>query len=270
MTTPTSEVIVLKIADDADFTTNVKHIPVTTRTINGVTHYVADYNFNGTKYFTFTEVLGIFWNGDTATWTGGAGTNGAPANGATADDTKVLVIDAETSGTNAFLTTNVNVECLWVKENSKLVVNNDLFIEFDQDFVLDGEIRLIGDAQLVQSHTGLSNVQGNGVIYRDQAATVPSVYRYHYWSSPVTAALGNTTFTVESVMKDGTTPTSENSQIKEINFAPYTSISSLNGATTDPITIASWWIYSYFNGTTRDNWSQRLSTGNINIAEGYI
>jgi hypothetical protein len=270
LTTPTTEVIVLKVADDQNFTTNVKHIPVSTRTINGTASYVVDFNFNGTKYFTYSEVLGIFWNGDANAWTGGAGTAGAPTIDPSIDGGKVLVIDAETSGTNAFLTTSANVECLWVKANSKLVVNNDLFIEFDQDFVLDGEVRLIGDAQLVQSHTGLSNVQGNGVIYRDQQATVPNVYRYHYWSSPVTAALGNTNYALQDVMFDGTTPTSENSEIKNINWLQFVNFSTLNGAPTDPITIATYWIFSYFNGTTRNDWVQKLETGAINIAEGFI
>jgi hypothetical protein len=271
LTTPTTEVIVLKIADDANFTIDVEHIPVTTRTINGVAHYVADFDFNGTKYFTYSEVLGIFWNGDTATWTGGSGTNGAPTIDPSIDGGKVLVIDAESSRTNAILTSSANVECLWVKENSKLVVGNDLFIEFDQDFVLDGEVRLIGDAQLVQSHTGLSNVQGNGVIYRDQAATVPNVYRYHYWSSPVVAALGNTTYSTSTVMFDGTTPTSENSTAQAINWQDWNgNVSSLNGAPTNPITIATWWIYSYLNGVDRGAWTQKLSTGDIGIAEGFI
>jgi hypothetical protein len=243
---------------------------VGTRTINGTASYVATVDFDGTKYFTYSEVLGIFWNGDSNAWTGGAGTAGAPTIDPSIDGGKVLVIDAETSGTNAFLTTSANVECLWVKANSKLVVNDDLFIEFDQDFVLDGEVRLIGDAQLVQSHAGVSNVEGNGVIYRDQAATVPNVYRYHYWSSPVTAALGNTTFTVETVMFDGTTPTSENSAIKNINFLPFTGFDSLNGAPTDPITIAAYWIFSYFNGVDRNDWVNQQNSGAINTAEGFI
>ena len=271
LTTPTTEVIVFKVADDQNFTTNVKHIPVSTRTVNGVASYVVDYDFDGTKYFTYSEVLGIFWNGDANAWTGGAGTAGAPDIDPSIDGGKVLVIDAETSGTNAVMTASANVECLWVKANSKLVVNNDLFIEFDQDFILDGEIRLIGDAQLVQSHTGLSNVQGNGVIFRDQEASVPSVYRYHYWSSPVVAALGNTTYSTSTVMFDGTTPTSENSVAQAINWQNYNgTVASLNGAPTNPITIATWWIYAYFNGTTRNDWSQRLSTGGVNIAEGFI
>jgi hypothetical protein len=275
LTTPTTEVIVFKVADDQNFTTNVKHIPVSTRTVNGVASYVVDYDFNGTKYFTYSEVLGIFWNGDANAWTGGSGTSNAPAtddiNGAL-DGGKVLVIDAETSGTNAIMTQSANVECLWVKANSKLVVSSDLFIEFNEDFILDGEIRLIDDAQLVQSHAGLSNVQGNGVIFRDQTATVPNVYRYHYWSSPVTAALGNTTYSTSTVMYDGTTPTSENSTAQAITWKDrnFSDVTTLNGETTNPITISTWWIYSYFNGTTRDNWVQLLETGSVNIAEGFI
>ncbi len=75
LTTPNSETIILNIADDADFTTNVKHIPVTTRTINGVPHYVANFDFNGTNYLTYSDVWGYFWYGATVTfgglnWTG--------------------------------------------------------------------------------------------------------------------------------------------------------------------------------------------------------
>ncbi len=275
LTSASTEVRVFKVADDPSFTTNVKHIPLTTtRDINGTTSYVVDYDFNGTKYFTYTEVLGIFWNGDLNAWTGGSGTSNAPATddiNSALDGSKVLVIDAETSGTNAIMTQSANVECLWVKSNSKLVVSSDLFIEFNQDFILDGEIRLIDDAQLVQSHTGLSNVQGSGVIYRDQAATVPNVYRYHYWSSPVTVALGNTTYSASTVMFDGTTPTSENSTTQAITWKDRTTdVTTLNGETTNPITIATWWIYSYFNGTSRDDWVQKFEDGAVNVAEGFI
>lgn len=272
LTTPTTEVIVFKVADDANFTTNVKHIPVSTRTVNGTASYVVDFDFNGTKYFTYSEVLGIFWNGDSNAWTGGAGTAGAPDIDPSIDGGKVLVIDAETSGTNAIMTASANVECLWVKPNSKLVVNDDLFIEFNEDFVLEGEVRLIGDAQLWQSHAGISNVVGNGVIYRDQEASVPSIYRYHYWSSPVRPTLASTNYSVGSVMYDGTTPTSENSALKSINWLSFIwpDVATLNGATTDPITIANYWIFAYFNGTTRDDWTQKLETGTIDIAEGFI
>ena len=143
LTTPSSEIIVAKIADDANFTVNVHFKPVSVRDVNGVDHYVFNYDFNGTKYFTYTEVLGIFWNGDDNAWTGGSRGNQAPAtddiNGAI-DGLKVLVIDAETSGTNAIMTASANVECVWVQPNSKLIIGSDLFLEFNEDFLLEGEI----------------------------------------------------------------------------------------------------------------------------------
>jgi hypothetical protein len=255
---------VLKVADDPTFSTNVKHLPLTSINIDGQNHLVANYDFNGTKYFTYAEINGIFWNGDSAAWNGGAGTSGAPSTIA-ADIDKVLVIDAETTLNNTSVINDANVECVWVKPNTKLVINDGHYLQFDEDLLLEGEIRLIGDAQLVQTHTGLSNVQGNGKLYRDQKAGVPNVYRYHYWTSPVVASLGNTSFTVSDVMKDGTTPTSENSAPQNITFT-----NSYDGAQTNPITISRAWIYSYFNGTTRDDWVHKGENGNINVGEGFI
>ncbi len=223
---------VLKVADDATFSTNVKHLPLTSTNINGTNHLVANFDFNGTKYFTYAEINGIFWNGDSAAWKGGAGTSEAPST-ISADIDKVLVIDAETSLNNTSVINDANVECVWVKPNTKLVINDGHYLEFDEDLLLEGEIRLIGDAQLVQTHTGLSNVQGNGKLYRDQKSLTPNVYRYNYWTSPVVAALGNTTYTVADVMKDGTTPTSESSTPKDITFT-----NSYDGSQTDPITIS--------------------------------
>jgi len=260
---------VLKVADDPAFTNNVKHLPLTSVNINGTNHLVANYDFDGTKYFTYAEINGIFWNGDANAWTGGAGTNGAPSTNA-ADTDKVLVIDAEASLNNATMSASANVECTWIKSNSKLVINNTNYLEFDEDFILDGEIKLVGDAQLVQTHVGVSNIQGNGKLYRDQKSYLPNGYRYNYWTSPVTASLGATTYKVADVMKDGTTPTSEKSVIKDIVFKPYTQFSDLNGEQTDPIKIASYWIFSFFNGANRDDWVQKGHTGSINVGEGYI
>jgi len=256
----------LKVADDANFTINVKQIPLT---VSGSLS-VANFDFNGVKYFTYTEIDGIFWNGDANAWTGGAGTNSAPSE-ITADASRVLVVDAETLGRNAVMTASATVGCVWVKENSKLVVNNNRFLKFAGKLILDGEIRLIGDAQLVQTHTGVSNVEGNGKLYRDQKSYLPNVYRYNYWTSPVVKALGNTSFKVGEILYDGTTPTSETSTAKSIVFKTWNgNIASLNGEQTNPIKIASYWIYSYFNGTTRNDWVQKGHTNTINVAEGYI
>ena len=262
---------ILKVADDPSFTQNVKTIPLALASITGTdSHYVANFDFDGVKYFTYAESNGIFWNGDANSWSGGAGASNAPSTLA-ADALKVLVIDAETSLTNATLTSSAEVGCLWVKANSVLVVNNNTYISFPGKLILDGEIRLVGSAQLIQTHDSPSNVEGNGKLYVDQKSYLPNVYRYNYWSSPVVKTLGNTTYKVADVMKDGTEPTAERSVPKDITFKSWNgNLSSLNGDyTTDPISIANWWINSYFNGTTRDDWSQKKELGDINIGEGY-
>ena len=254
----------LKIADDSAFTTNVRYIPISSTNLNGTNEYIATYDFDGTKYFTYVEINGIFWNGNTNSWTGGNGNNNSASTNAS-DIDKVMVIDSESSLTHANLNENANVECVWVKANSKLTVAQDLYLEFDEDFILDGEIRLVGDAQLIQTHTGGTNVQGNGKIYKDQQASVPNVYRYHYWSSPVVETLGDTSFSVEDVMKDGTTATSESSVVRDINFTE----NGYDGAPGDnntPITIANYWIWTYINS---EGWVQKKEDSSITIGHGY-
>ncbi|TMM28525.1 hypothetical protein FDT66_13900, partial [Polaribacter aestuariivivens] len=171
LTTPNT-VKVFKVADDASFTTNVEYIPVTSETINSEVVYTVDYDFEGVKYFTYSEINGIFWNGDagvSGSWIGGNSTlTGVNLNGPSrnaADRDKVMVIDAQTSLTNAVLPEDARVECVWIKENSKLIIPDNMYLEFDEDFILDGEMRLVGDGQLVQTHVGLSNVEGTGKLY---------------------------------------------------------------------------------------------------------
>jgi len=266
----TNTIKVLKIADDAAFTTNVVYIPVTLT--NAL--YVADYNFNGTKYFTYSEINGIFWFGENNAWTGGnsSSTSGAPSENI-ADIDKVMVVDSSSSNgfVNPTLTENAIVECVWIKEGSKLMVANENYLEFDEDFILDGEIRLIGDGQLVQTHIGLSNVQGDGKLYKDQAAVVPSKYRYHYWSSPV-RELNLDSFRVGEVMKDGNNPTSATSTIREITWEGVGNIYDGEPGSFDPdvpIKIAPYWIYSFLDGTDRSGWVQKFETGVIQRGQGY-
>ncbi|WP_152287571.1 T9SS type A sorting domain-containing protein [Flavicella marina] len=256
---------VLKIADDKDFLINVHYAPLTEKTINGSQQYSTNYDFNGTKYFTYAEVNGIFWNGDSESWSGGSAADGSASTNV-ADKDKVMVIDSETSYNHALLEQNAIVECVWVKEGSELTIDTDKYLEFDEDFILQGNIRMIGDAQLVQTHPLETNVEGNGKVYRDQKATVSNVYRYHYWSSPVVETQ-KSTFRVGAVMKDGTSPTTATSTPKDINFVEYTE--SYDGAITDPITIANYWIWSYVNGSSSADWQHKKDSGILNRGEGF-
>ncbi|WP_298880925.1 T9SS type A sorting domain-containing protein [uncultured Polaribacter sp.] len=260
LTTPNT-IKVLKVADDENFTTNVKYAPLK----EDGTVYTTEFDFNGTKYFTFSEINGVFWNGgatlEADRWLGGDNSGKPTTN--TADLDKVMVIDAQGTDNHPTLTEDAIVECVWIKSGSKLMVEDNKYLEFDEDFILDGEIRLIDNGQLIQTHTGASNVQGNGKLYRDQAAKVPSIYRYHYWSSPV-RELNLDSFRVGEVMKDGTNATSETSTITEINW-----VAGYDGAIETPIEIAPYWIYSYLNGTTQSDWEQKLQTGVLERGQGY-
>lgn len=239
----------LKIADDDTFTINVDYIPVELDTIDGISQYSAFYDFDGTKFFTYSELNAIVWSGDTNSWHGGSGINESPH---TINDTdKLMIIDAQLSQTNAFLNTPTNVNCAWVKNNSKLIVNNNSSLSILNHLKLDGELRMIGNAQLMQTHTGQSQVTGLGKIFIDQLGTASTTYRFNYWSSPV-VEIGKNTFTVGNVMKDGTIPTSETSTPLDIQFT-----TAFDGSKTSPISISNYWIFTYDNGNTASDWIQK-------------
>ncbi len=267
-----STIKVLKVADDEAFTTNVHYAPL----VEDGTVYTTNFDFNGTKYFTYAEVNGIFWYGgatlEADRWIGGDNSGKPTIN--PADKDKVMVIDAQGTDNHPTLIANAIVECVWIKNDSKLMVEDDKYLEFDEDFILDGEIRLIGDGQLIQTHIGLSNVQGNGSLYKDQQAIVPNVYRYHYWSSPV-RELNLDTYRVGQVLKDGTIATSSTSNPLDINFIDNSYDGAIGDYVTDPlipipITIANYWIYTNLNdpgdGT---GWTRQRETGVIQRGQGY-
>lgn len=264
---------VIKVADNAALTNNVEFITLTTATIDGVLSYVGNFDFDGTKFFTFAEVNGITWNGSTSSWSGGAGPSNAPSVFA-ADNSQLLTIDNEGTSNHATLLNNAQVGCVWIKAGSKLNVSADTFLEIADELQLDGELRLVGSAQLIQKHMATSKVTGSGKLFVDQQGTVTTTFRYNYWTSPV-KEIGESTFSVKNVMKDGTTPTSINDfnhMPPDINFISYSGpYNTLNGDhTTSPITIANYWIYSYVNGLTGTSWIQQLETGSFDPAEGYI
>ncbi|QNM84559.1 right-handed parallel beta-helix repeat-containing protein [Polaribacter pectinis] len=267
--TTTNSQKVLVVADDTSFTTNVVEVELDVETINSTPNYSAKYNFDGIKYFTIADKKEIVWLGGTSNWLRGSGANGSPN---TDDVGRLLIIDAEGTSNHANLIENVNVKCAYIKANSKLIVPTSNYIEIADDLVLDGEIRLVGDGQLIQTHTGASKVYGAGKLFKDQQAKVPNVYRYHYWSSPV-VEVGLNTYRVGEVFKDGNVPTSENSSIVDINW-----VQGLDGAPgvagTTPLTLSNYWIYSNLNDPTPEgeqsgNYIHKGNTSPINIGQGF-
>ena len=152
---------------------------------------------------------------------------------------------------------------LTIDNNSKLTIQDKLLIVSDLVTItgINDEIRLAGTrSQLINTHSGNSEISGNGKLYIDQNSDIPSTYRYNYFSSPVTT-VGENTYTIESVMKDGSTATSADSTPLDMNFT-----NEMDGETTSPITIADYWIYSY--GSSSD-WVQTRKDGKLNPADGF-
>ena len=147
-----------------------------------------------------------------------------------------------------------------------LVVTNNIVIATAND-----EIRLISSndtnlAQLIQTHTTGSQVTGDGKLLIDQNSKIPSRYRYNYLSSPVNT-IGATTYSIEDVLKDGTTPLSATSAITDITF-----VAGYDGDyTKSPIEIADYWIYNYTASSDgRSNWNHMYKSGDIKQTDGFI
>ena len=152
---------------------------------------------------------------------------------------------------------------LTIDNNSKLTVEDELLIVSDLVTItgINDEIRLAGPrSQLITTHSGESGISGIGKLYVDQNSDILSTYRYNYFSSPVTT-VGQNTFSVASVMKDGTIATSEDSNPLDMNFT-----NEMDGTTGTPITIADYWIYSY--GSSSD-WVQTRKNGSLLPANGF-
>ncbi|WP_243471520.1 LamG-like jellyroll fold domain-containing protein [Winogradskyella sp. MH6] len=125
---------------------------------------------------------------------------------------------------------------------------------------LTGKIDLEGDSQLIQTENSDLLVAINGELEKDQQGTADT-YTYNYWSAPVGSidiATNNYRYTVQDVMYDGTNP---------VNF----SSSGYDGAATNPIRIADYWIWKFANLTSDDYsaWQHVRRTGNILPGEGF-
>lgn len=140
---------------------------------------------------------------------------------------------------------------------------------------LNGVIDLIGESQLVQ--TDIANTQtkqtitsvleesSTGYIERDQQGTANS-FNYNYWTSPVSlqGAANNSTYSIASVMLDGTTSSSP----KGLSFGGWHEFA--DGPYSSPRKVSNYWLHK-FRGTVNiySEWVHIGSTGVLNAGEGY-
>ena len=214
-------------------------------------------SFSDNDYFTIEYVDTIVLDATTAY--NGTGISNVPS---TSDDCYKLLIKSTADGTPS-LSENADVREVEVESGGKLVTDSGIRLQVENGIQLDGDIRLVGTSQLIQNHNGTSQITGSGSLYVDQNSDLTSVYRYNYWSSPV-KEIGASNYTVEGVMKDGTTVTSATSIPTDLTFT-----TDYDGST-GPLVLSSYWIYGYLNGDDSATWSQKFESGTFNPGEGYL
>ncbi len=184
------------------------------------------------------------------------------------DRSRFVIIDENYNQTGARLSArklNVNASRNLSVTDQLLVVTNDI--------VLNGEIRLAGSSQLVQTHTSSTKITGSGKLLIDQNSEIANIYRYNYMGSPVVTPSLNT-YSVATVFKDGTNPTSFNGVIgqgasdiaRDITF-----VSGYDGSVGVPINLADYWVYTFASANgTQSSWSQKFRSGTIASTDGFI
>ena len=162
--------------------------------------------------------------------------------------------------------TATNTKGLSVADGFLLNISNQLNL-------VNGDVRLNGESQLIQSHVGLdANTVNSGKILVDQQGA-SSAFKYNYWSAPVN---NGGTFSLLNGKYDGTdsnlnpfTP----SQMSFISGAPYNGLPAItNGAgeVTTALSINTMWLYKYIQGTgSYYDWVALDQNRALNPGEGY-
>ena len=139
--------------------------------------------------------------------------------------------------------------------------------------LLDGDLRLEGEAQLLQTNTGVDlNSAVSGKLLRDQQGNF-SVYGFNYWSSPVN---NGGTFSLSGGLFDGTDANINPFTPQQVLFnshSPYDGEPSVidgGGNVLTPLTINTTWLYKYIKiGGNVSQWIAINENGVINPGEGY-
>ena len=188
-------------------------------------------------------------------------------NGGTANQVQTVNLGIKTNETFYNLTTNNSGTAKGINlvDNFELTVSNTLYL-------LSGDIRLTGEAQLIQAGSGANPVGGSGKLLRDQQGQKNS-FNYNYWSSPV--SLNNTNYSISGVLRDGTDVTTNPFSPVTINFGDGAYFA--DGVGTNPIKISNRWLFAYNSLTPDSNtdlenyyqWNAIGNTGLLKLGEGF-
>jgi len=150
----------------------------------------------------------------------------------------------------------------------KVITDKALFVH--DALTVNGDIRLKGSSQLIQTHSNTSQVSGSKYLWVDQQGT-SNQYRYNFWSSPVNQS-GSWKL---DYLRDGATGDDENqSNYPLVNYI----VDGSNGTGdinneggSHPVTLNAYWIWTLKNGPDASNagWGNIQNTGEVYPGEGY-
>ena len=185
--------------------------------------------------------------------------------GATAIADTSITIDWNIVQTSHLIDSQTNISLLSLEVvSNELSIENDSKLEVTHYLKLDGLMDLVGESQLVQTADSDLDVLSTGSLERDQQGTADT-FTYNYWSSPVStinATAINENYSVQGIMRDGTTPTAP---------VPFGISGGLNGAAGPPITLSAYWFYKYANqpSATYSAWQYVGPSGTMSPGEGW-
>jgi hypothetical protein len=158
-------------------------------------------------------------------------------------------------------------------DSKGVIVNDDIGLFVQNELHLEnGDLRLVGDSQLIQTHSGVDNNTSNtGNLIIDQQGTA-NAYGYNYWSAPTTNTSGS--FTLNGGLFDGTDSDLNPFTPQQVLFnsgSPYLGIPAIldvDGNVSTPLYVSKQWLYTYPASQLKyDGW--QAITENTNIAPGY-
>lgn len=168
---------------------------------------------------------------------------------------------------------NLEINVTSTNKKGVSVADNFLLNIVNAVGLTSGDLRLTGEAQLIQAHSGVNlNSSGSGKLLKDQQGTI-SPYAYDYWSSPVHNAGA---FKLSGGAFDGTDSDINPFSPKPIKFnagSPLNGLPSVidggNNVTT-ALTINKRWLYKYTQGSgSYSEWKPLKFDEALLPGEGY-